>query len=125
MLAANNGRLDLCALLLDAGARVESTDGAGFTPLICACVDLGLAAEREEASLGCDPVGVVRLLLERGAVANASTDDGVTALALCLQHGELECSLSCSKLLEHHLPTRGQLTATGTTQAPPRLGVHA
>ena len=51
MLAANNGRADLCARLLDAGARAASTDGAGLTALHSACVDLGLVAEKVDLTL--------------------------------------------------------------------------
>ena len=104
MLAANNGRLDLCTLLLDAGAQVNSVDSAGFTPLICACVDLPLAAEKEEAGLHCDPVGVVTLLLERGANASAVTADGNSALQLCKRHqDEHECAQRCRELIEQRI----------------------
>ena len=51
MLAANNGRADLCARLLDAGARAASTDGAGLTALHSACVDLALVAEKVDLTL--------------------------------------------------------------------------
>ena len=51
MLAANNGRADLCARLLDAGARAASADGAGLTALHSACVDLGLVAEKVDLTL--------------------------------------------------------------------------
>ena len=54
MLAANEGRLDLCTALLDAGASAACTDGRGMTPLHAACVDLALAVEREEASLAAE-----------------------------------------------------------------------
>ena len=106
MLAANNGRLDLCTLLLDAGAQVDSVDSAGFTPLICACVDLPLVAEKKEAGLQCDPAAVVSLLLERGANAAAVTTDGNSALQLCKRHEEHECAQRCRELVEQRLPTR-------------------
>ena len=54
-----------------------------MTPLMAACVDLALAAEREEASLSGDPVAVVTLLLERGAPLDAVSAEGATALSLC------------------------------------------
>ena len=106
MLAANNGRVDLCSLLLDAGANAASTDGSGITPLICACLDLGLAKEREDAGLRCDPPGVVALLLQHGALVSTTARDGTTALAHCRRHGELECAQACVRMLEEHLPAR-------------------
>ena len=104
MLASNNGRVDLCRVLIDAGADVNSVDGRGFTPLSCACIDLPLAAEREEAGLRCDPAGVVSFLLEQGARSDAAAADGLTALQLCLQHEDQdhECpqAQACALLLK-------------------------
>ena len=83
MLAANEGRLDLCTALLDAGASAACTDGLGMTPLHAACVDLALAVEREEASLAAECTACVSLLLARGAPLSAVSTDGETALDLC------------------------------------------
>ena len=101
MLAANNGRADLCASLLDAGARAVSTDGAGLTALHSACVGLSLVAERVEAGLACDPAAVVALLLSRGAPAAAETAEGQTALALCQEQAQQHtCARACADLIE-------------------------
>ena len=109
MLAANNGRADLCAHLLDAGARAASTDGAGLTALHSACVDLSLVAEKVEEGIVCDPAAVVALLLARGAPAVAETVDGQTALSLCLEQAQHVCARACADLLE--------AAATGTACA--------
>ena len=109
MLAANNGRADLCAHLLDAGARAASTDGAGLTALHSACVDLSLVAEKVEEGIVCDPAAVVALLLAHGAPAVAETVDGQTALSLCLEQAQHVCARACADLLE--------AAATGTACA--------
>ena len=116
MLAANNGRADLCTRLLDAGARAASTDGAGLTALHSACVDLSLVAEKVEEGIVCDPAAVVALLLARGAPAAAETVDGQTALALCLEQAQHVCARACADLLE------GAATGTAcaaSSHAPP------
>ena len=113
MLAANNGRLDLCEALLAAGADAACTDGAGLTALHSAVADCHLAAERVEAGLACDPAAVVALLLRRGAPAAAgAAADGATALTLCQGHhqAEHESARACAALL---------LEASQAAAAPP------
>ena len=101
MLAANNGRLDLCSMLLDAGANPAAADGEGSTALHACCIDLNLAAERAEAGLECDPAGVVALLLTRGAPVNATTGDGMTALGYCESHRKDHgAAAACAGVLE-------------------------
>ena len=86
MLAANEGRADLCERLLAAGANAACTDGRGLTALHAACVDLCLADEREEANLMTDPPAVVSLLLAHGAPLDTANCEGKTALDLCADH---------------------------------------
>ena len=83
MLAANQGRLDLCTLLLDAGARADAIDAEGRTALHACCIDLPLAGARVGEGFKCDPAGVAALLLARGAPADARAADGSTARTLC------------------------------------------
>jgi hypothetical protein len=116
MLAANNGRADLCARLLDAGARAASTDGAGLTALHSACVDLGLVAEKVEEGIACDPAAVVALLLARGAPAAAETVDGQTALALCQEQAQHACARACADLIEEAI---GTACAASSHASPP------
>jgi ankyrin repeat protein len=66
--AAAAGDFASARSLLDAGARVDAVNDAGYTPLM-------LAAE-------CNHARVVRLLLERGADPQARTLRGETALDL-------------------------------------------
>ena len=86
MLAANEGRADLCERLLAAGANAACTDGRGLTALHAVCVDLCLANEREEANLMTDPPAVVSLLLAHGVPLEATDCEGKTALDLCADH---------------------------------------
>ena len=60
MLASNNGRVDLCQRLIQAGASASATDGDGCTALHAACIDLNLAKERVAEGISCDPVGVCK-----------------------------------------------------------------
>ena len=102
MLAANNGRVDLCTMLLDAGASAAAVDGEGSNALHACCIDLNLAAERAEAGLDCNPAAVVALLLTRGAPVDAMTADGMTALGCCERHVREghEAAAACAALLE-------------------------
>ena len=94
MLAANQGRLDLCTLLLDAGARADAIDAEGRTALHACCIDLALAGARVEEGFKCDPAGVAALLLARGAPAEARAADGSTARTLCESH---RCDAPCAE----------------------------
>jgi tetratricopeptide (TPR) repeat protein len=115
MLAANNGRLDLCKTLLEAGASPSAIDGDGQTALHAAAVDLHLAAERAEAGLQCDPGGVFALLLSRGAPIGVQCRgssqaqlfhfDKVerrTARAYCEAHAQVgnACAQACLQLFD-------------------------
>jgi hypothetical protein len=60
-IAARNGHLDICRLLIDKGAQLEAKDWMGWTPLHWA------------ASQG--HVEIVRLLCDRGADVEARTND--------------------------------------------------
>ena len=101
MLAANNGRLDLCTLLLDAGASASAVDNEGSSPLHACCLDLHLAAERDEAELDSNPAACVALLLARGAHVGARETNGATALAHCERQRKAHAVAdACAVLLE-------------------------
>ena len=106
MLAANNGRVDLCELLLDAGAAAGAVDGEGCTALHAACIDLPLAKERLDEGIACDPARVVALLLSRAgdgsqALVGAMTNGGLTARGYCEKHraDAPEVASACERLL--------------------------
>ena len=62
----------------------------------------GSAGLRRQAGLRCDPEGVARLLLERGADPDAAAADGTTAFQLCdRQAAEHECARSCGSLVRY------------------------
>jgi len=65
--AAAYGGYDTVKILLDAGANVNAQDVRGMTPLM-----LAIATDRPD-------VGVIRLLLKRGAHANVKSKAGETA----------------------------------------------
>jgi ankyrin repeat protein len=71
ILAAHNGEEEIARCLLNAGARTETKDAYGMTPLLRA-VGSGHSSE-------------VRLLLEKGADTNARDEPGWTALALAIE----------------------------------------
>ena len=107
MLAANNGRVDLCTILLDAGASASAVDGEGRTALHALCIDLPLAEERAAEGLACDPVAVCTLLLKRGTPAEACTADGCTAMTFCEKsRGEHACAEAVALLLEDWLSSK-------------------
>ena len=113
--AAGSPSPDACRLLLDKGAEVDREDGDGSTPTFIACVaghsetlrllesrgghlylpgtetrryargitHLHIAASSEKLELA-------RLLLERGADPNATTDYGTTPLSSALNNKEQE-----------------------------------
>ena len=109
MTAANCGRVDLCALLLAAGASARATDARGFTALHTALVVLydKWAEEREE---------VIILLLEHGAAVNAANHVGMTPLMYCAQQLRKE---RCTEL---RVPNR--LIAAGASTTPRILPTH-
>lgn len=101
MLAANNGRLDLCTLLLDAGASAAAVDGEGASALHACCHDLHLAEERAEAGVESNPAACVALLLTRGANFGARSSSGATALSLCEEHRAVHVAAeACATLLQ-------------------------
>lgn len=100
MLAANNGRLDMCTVLLEAGASPVAADSAGYTPLHTACLDLQLVAERQEAGMDCEPGQVVALLLAHGADPTLRSAEGLTAFDLCeCESADHEAASACALLL--------------------------
>ena len=101
MLSANNGRLDLCTLLLDAGASAAAVDGEGASALHACCHDLHLAGERAEAGVESNPAACVALLLTRGANVAARSVSGETALSLCDKHRTAHAAAeACATLLQ-------------------------
>ena len=75
--AAVRGDLASAKMLVDRGAEVNAVDHRGYTPLI-------LAAQYDR-----DAVGLIRLLLDRGADITA-TAEGETALSWAARRGETE-----------------------------------
>lgn len=96
MTAANNGRADLCELLLDAGASVSASDQRGFQPLHCACAGMEDMVGREQ-----EFEAVFALLLARGAPPSQANGDGMTPLMYCGQrlHGPLATSTRTAEML--------------------------
>ena len=74
-IAADNGHLDICRLLLDKGAQVEAKDNRGCTPLHWAA--------REGY------VEIVRLLCDRGADVEAHDNDGRRPLHRAALYGHI------------------------------------
>merc|ERR1712056_24624 len=66
--AAEEGSLEVCRLLLELKAHVDTADSNGMTPLMSAVV-------------GGDRVELVELLLAANADVTARTNDGFTALS--------------------------------------------
>lgn len=89
MLSAALGYLNICNLLIDAGAEINVHDHSGNTPLHLAIQGYGEA------------IPVVETLLQRGADVNAVNEDGLTA-------GMIAKNLdkdACYRLLDSHQAT--------------------
>ena len=86
MLAALLGYLNMCNILIDAGADVNAKDHAGNTALHLAAQGYG------------EQLPVIQTLLQRGADANATNEDGVTPAALAKKNEKD----ACFKLLNSH-----------------------
>lgn len=71
--AAAGGKVDIIELLLDLGADVNSANGNGWTPLMCALAPTNV--KHRDASYSS-----ANLLLQRGADASVVTDEGWTPL---------------------------------------------
>lgn len=76
-MAALKDQYDICKLLLDAGAVVDSLGEHGTTPLFVACQG--------------GHVNVAKLFIERGADVNLLRQDGMSMLFIASQGGHLEC----------------------------------
>jgi ankyrin repeat protein len=79
MLAAALGYLNICNILIDAGADINACDHAGNTPLHLAAQGYGEKAP------------VVKELLARGANPNVTNEDGFTPAMIAKQTGKDEC----------------------------------
>ena len=90
MLAAGLGYLNICNILLDAGADIHAYDHAGNTPLHLAVQGYG------------EQVPVIQALLDRGANTNATNEDGFTPAGL---EKKLDKD-ACSRILESHTGPR-------------------
>jgi len=75
LIAAFNGHLDICRLLIDKGAKVEAKDMNGCTPLLCAAIE--------------GHVEIVRLLCDRGADVEARSDDEWRPLHYAAMYGHI------------------------------------
>jgi ankyrin repeat protein len=74
--AALSGNLQIMAILIKAGAKLDPTDPLGNTPL-------HLAAEQ-------DQVEAAKLLLDVGAAVDPQNKDGMTPLMIAASRGELD-----------------------------------
>jgi ankyrin repeat protein len=77
--AAINGSLEIVAILIKSGARLDVTDPLGNTPL-----HLAADNNRTEAA---------ELLLAAGAEVDAQNHDGMTALMIAAGHGNTKLAL--------------------------------
>eukprot|EP00966_Prymnesium_polylepis_P134474 3107944-Prymnesium_polylepis.1 len=100
--AANEGRADLCQMLIDYGASVTATDREGFSALHVACVDL--AGEGRGATWVADHEEVVKLLLSCGSDVNALNTGGFSPLMYCAQQlrGDRVDEIGIAELLLEH-----------------------
>jgi len=110
MTAASNGRLDICRLLIDKGAQLESNDWIGLTPLHFAAdqghveivrllCDRGADVEARDV-FGSWPLHYAawnghifvmkELIEERNAEINSRTNDGRTALRWARQYNKAD-----------------------------------
>jgi ankyrin repeat protein len=107
--AAMNGNTEVMKRLLDAGAKVDSSDKAGFTPLHYAAVHdyeeacqlligRGTPVDVTDPRIGAQPihlaadrgnVHIVLLLVSKGAKIEAKTGVGKTPLAFAAENGHL------------------------------------
>ena len=85
--AAGSGDTNAAKAAIEAVADVNARDGHGMTPLMVAA-----KGERpnERSPDVTDRPDVVRLLLERGADVNATTDEGFSALFWAVRYGHGE-----------------------------------
>jgi ankyrin repeat protein len=90
MLAATLGYVNICNMLIDGGADINACDHAGNTPLHLAAQGYG------------EQVPVVQTLLQRGADATVTNEDGFTP-AMLAKRTEND---ACFKLLESHTMER-------------------
>ncbi len=74
--AAINGNLQIAAILIKAGARIDPRDNLGNTPLI-------YAADHNHLEMA-------KLLIDVGAQVDADNKDGMTALMVAAKDGQVE-----------------------------------
>ena len=74
--AAINGNLQIVAILLKAGAKIDARDNLGNTPLI-------YAADHDHLELA-------KLLLDVGAAIDSQDKNGMTPLMLGARNGQIE-----------------------------------
>ena len=74
--SAINGNLQIAAILIKAGARIDARDNLGNTPLL-------YAADH-------DHLEMAKLLLDVGAQIDAENKNGMTALMVAAKDGEVE-----------------------------------
>ena len=98
MIAASNGHLDFCRLLIDKGAQMEAKDSNGNTPLHFAAANGHLE--------------IVRLLCDRGADIEAHDDDGCRSLHYSAYYGHISV---VKELLEVRNAEINARTITGRT----------
>lgn len=76
--AANEGHVLSCHILVQAGAELDTLDDEQNTPLMLSCIK--------------GHTEVVRYLLQAGADMSLKGDDGMTCLHLATQSGHLEAA---------------------------------
>ncbi|KAI0377671.1 ankyrin [Hypomontagnella monticulosa] len=114
--AAAGGNIDVLDYLLTADPQrqyLNARSANGWTPFICALAPIGSKAALRALSTG-------RLLLDRGAYATVTTDEGWTALHCLAMHrtGGKMCAKLASELVLRGVP----VDSPGSFGAPRRWG---
>lgn len=88
--------IEILRHLLKQGARVNTPDRQGRSPLLIAVKSATWDEERQQLSQSLGPTDAIRLLLEHGAEVNAAGADGKPPIFFAVRHPEL-----MDLLLEH------------------------
>jgi serine/threonine-protein phosphatase 6 regulatory ankyrin repeat subunit B len=109
MIAANDGHLDICRLLIDKGAHLEAKDINGWTPLILASWE--------------GHIEIARLLCDRGADFEASDSRGKRPLHFAAMYGDISVVKELIEVRNVEINARDDIGWTALSYA--RLNNHA